>query len=988
MTRLSRSTFAWLLLAFLYTLPVHAQQQADGIFARENLMAWCIVPFDAAKRGPEARAQMLADMGIKKLAYDWRAEHIPTFDEEIEALARHGITLQAFWFPAGLNEDAQAILAALKRHNVKTELWVTLNGGDIECSPEEQAQRVIDHSAIIRPIAEAAAAQGCTVGLYNHGGWFGEPRNQIAIIEALRKDGFDNVGIVYNQHHGHAHVDDFARLLEDMLPYLYAINLNGMDRDGDAGGRKILPIGVGELDKHLLAIIQASRYSGPIGILNHTDRDAETVLLENLTGLERLAPALNEKPQSSSRSSPNDIEDRHARLSMPEFHTIPAAPRGQLTRAIPPSAHYFSSWRRSNGDPHNSRFIATTEITKENVAQLTKVWEYRSGDGAGNLQCNPIVVDRLLIAPTAGHRLVALDAATGEPQWKFEPEGRPAHRGLTYWAGNAQHAERIVVPAGAHIYALNPMNGEPIATFGKGGRISPGVSVVAPVVHENTLILPGLDGDVWAFDVRTGESRWTFHTIPRDFEYGADTWSAPGQGANCWGGMALDERRGIVYVSTGSPKPNFAGNTHHGENLFANCVIALDAKTGERRWHFQEIRHDIWDLDIPAPPNLVSLTADGVAVDAVAQVTKLGNTLLLDRVSGEPLFPFRLRRAPTSALPGERTWPYQPDPKLPEPFAGTEFTLDDVTNRSPEATAFLLNRLASANMGWFAPFEENKATAMFGIHGGAEWTGAAFNPNAGKLFVSANNIPWLITVFQPDPPVHAPGAPPTPGRVVYEQHCLECHGADRFGVGMAPPLHRLGTRVNDVDVRALLRSGRNAMPALPDTVSDDELDALLDYLYLRDASSTVAKPPDATPRYTHNGYPKLVDHEGYPGSKPPWGTLNCLDLASGKLDWQVPLGVYPELAAWGEDETGAENFGGPAVTATGLVFCAGTPDNRIRAFDADTGTVLWEGKLPFGGYAPPTLYRVNNKTHIVIAATGGGKLGTDPGDAYVAFALP
>jgi len=970
-----------ILISLLYINPAIGQAESNGVFARDNLMAWCIVPFDALKRGPEARAEMLANMGITKLAYDWRAEHIPTFDQEIEALARHNIALQAFWFPAGLNDDARTILAALKRHDVRTELWVTLNGGEIECTPEEHKRRVIEHTAIIRPIADAAAAQGCSVGLYNHGGWFGDPRNQVEIIEALHRDRIDNVGIVYNQHHGHSHVDDFASLLNDMLPYLFAINLNGMDRDGEATGRKILPIGTGELDRQLLGIIQASDYTGPIGILNHTDRDAEIVLLENLTGLARTTEEIDVPEQSED-------DKLESRSRLPEFRTIPAAKRDTLTSSIPTPTRYFEAWQRSNGDPHNSRFVESTGITKANVSHLTEAWEFRSGDGAGHVQCNPILVGGLLIAPTAGQRLVALNCASGELVWQFEPEGRPAHRGLTYWPGDADHAERILVTAGPYLYALDPDHGKPINAFGDGGRISPGVSVVAPVVFKHLLILPGLAGDVWAFDIGTGERRWTFHTIPRDGEFGHETWSAPGQGANCWGGLALDEQRGIAYISTGSPKPNFSGNTHRGQNLFANCVIALNAKSGERLWHFQEIRHDIWDLDIPAPPNLVSITLDGTTVDAVAQVTKLGNTLLLDRVTGEPLFPFRLRRAPRSPLQGEETWPYQPDPILPEAFARTGFTLDDVTHRTPEAHAYVVNRLASANTGRFTPFEENIATAMYGIHGGAEWTGAAYDPDAGKLFVSANNIPWLITVFRPDPAVHPPGAPPTKGRLAYEQHCMECHGPDRFGVGMAPPLHRLASRMNDDAVRELLRDGRNAMPAKSDTLSEIDERALLDYLFLRDATSAPDESLDIPLRYTHNGYPKLVDHEGYPGCKPPWGTLNCLDLATGKIDWQVPLGVYPDLAEWGENETGAENFGGPSVTSSGIVFCAGTPDSMIRAFDADSGAVLWKGNLPFGGYAPPTIYDWKDKTYVVIAATGGGKLGTEPGDAYVAFALP
>lgn len=1166
-------------LALVCALPALAQTGAN-LFARENLVAWCIVPFDAKKRGPEARAEMLARMGVTKLAYDWRAEHIATFDEEIQTMRRWNIGIAAWWFPGALNDEAKAILAALERNDLKTDLWITMHGGEIVCTSEEQVQRVADHAAAIKPIAEAAAAQGCTVSLYNHGAWFGEPRNQIAIIEALKAQGVANVRIVYNQHHGHHHVDGFAELLADMLPYLSFLNLNGMEPAGDQTGRKIWPIGSGALDKDLLRIIRDSGYAGPIGILNHTDLDAAAVLLDNLDGLEWIVPQLDgaapsglrpplrtAQPQTEARAVPSVsdafgfameggfvtegnpayaappitvecravlrsssgynilaanhtkvsgahwemfteagsgalsvytpgltpdhlrtdrvltdgrwrhiamhldtdrialyvdgekvgeqsvarntmavapggfaigrlveggfycdgaiddvrirtglrpivvsdapltkdadtiaifafddlptlddglqpiaylIENPERRAALPEYQTIPAADPASLSPTLPAPETYFTNWTRSHGDPHNTRFAAADQITRDNVAQLKQAWIYRSGDGPENVQCNPIVVGDLLIAPTSGRHIAAIDAATGVERWRMKPEGRPAHRGLVYWPGDGVYAPRILMPAGDFVYALDPETGAPIASFGDDGRIAPGPSVVAPAVCGHVLIVPGFLRDVWGFDVRTGERLWTFETAANGESF---------EGANCWGGMALDEQRAIAYIATGSPKPNFAGAGHPGQNLYANCVVAIDAHTGAYRWHFQEIRHDIWDLDIPAPPVLVSMEWRGRKVDAVAQVTKLGNTLVLDRESGQPLFPFRLRRAPVSTLPGERTWPYQPDPALPEPFARQVFSRDDVTDRSPEARAHVLATLSNANMGWFEPFTENKPTALYGFHGGAEWTGAAFDPQHGKLYVSANNVPWIVTVFRPDPPVHDP-AHPTKGKAVYDAHCVQCHGPERFGVGMAPPLHGLASRLDDDAVRELLRAGRNAMPAA-EALPEEDVGPLLDYLFLRDVPAEAFDSANRAPlRYTHNGYPKLIDHEGYPGCKPPWGTLNCIDLASGKIDWQVPLGHYPDLALWGEDDTGAENFGGPAVTAGGLVFCAGTPDNLIRAFDAATGETLWEHELPFGGYAPPAVYEVDGKQYVVIAATGGGKLGTETGDAWVAFALP
>lgn len=1183
------SKWCWIAVAALLLGGLRASSAdtpSADVFERGNLAAWCVVPFDSCKRGPEARAEMLTRLGIFQIAYDWRAEHIPTFDEEMETLKRWGIKLSAFWFPDTLNDDAQRILEVLKRHQIQTELWVSMHGGEIDCTPEEQRQRVTQHVTALRPIVEAAAAIGCKVGLYNHGGWFGEPENQIEILRALDAP---NVGLVYNLHHGHGHLDRFKPLLDDMKPYLYCLNLNGMNKDGDQTGDKILPLGNGAYDLELLRTIRDSGYAGPIGVLGHTMDDAEDTLRDNLDGLEwlrtqldggplpgprpplrvgsvvtaygvpSLSPAFgaalggslrtegnpayrtppitfecrvrlrgcanfnilaasdtkasgahwevfteattgnlvvytpglepdhlrtgrslcdgqwhrvamhydtarlrlyldgelvgdqavqpkglpevpggfgigrlvegglfcdgyldevrvstgirdepggaspldsdnatlqlwnfDDLPPETDHRSALEVEDPARRAALPEYQVIPAAQPESLTPALPVPETYYTTWSRSHGDPHNSRYAAFSQINRENVHQLEVAWEYTTPGNPGNVQCNPIVVDGVMYAPRPWGHVVAVDATKGNELWRFQLEGRPAYRGLLHWPGDADHGPRLYFTSEAYLFALDPKTGTLVESFGEGGTVATGESRVAPTIHKNVLILPLFLRDVVGIDVLTGERLWTFHTIPEGDEYGADTWDGPEEGANCWGGMALDDSRGIAYISTGSPKPNFAGNTHLGQNLFANCVLALDALTGERRWHFQEIRHDIWDLDIPAPPNLVSVEWNGRRVDVVAQTTKLGNTLVLDRVTGAPLFPFRLRRAPVSVLPGERTWPYQPDLQLPEPFARQVFTEDDVTEQSYEARTDILARIANTNYGWFQPFEQDKPTVLYGFHGGAEWTGAAVDPSTGRLYVSANNVPWIVTVFQPDEVTRDPAAPPTRGELVFKENCAKCHGENRQGEGMYPPLQGLGRRLDDAQVRELLKTGRNLMPIAPETLTEEDIQALLDYLFLRDVpeGAVHAAVSGNRPRYTHNGYPKLLDPEGYPGCRPPWGTLNCIDLASGKIRWQVPLGVYPDLADWGITDTGSENFGGPSVTAGGLVFCAGTPDEMIRAFNSDTGEVLWEHKLPFGGYVPPTIYEADGREYVLIAATGGGKLGTPVGGVYVAFALP
>lgn len=942
---------------------------------------------------------MLERLSFTQFAYDYRAEHLPTFDAEMDALKRHHIRLLAWWFPNTLNDEARLILTVLKGHNIQTQLWVAGEGGPTHDADEQKA-RVASESQRIRPIAEETGKMGCTVALYNHGGWFGEPENQIAIIEQLRAQGVTNVGMVYNQHHGHGHIDHFADLLQKMKPYLVALNLNGMVRDGDKVGKEILPLGKGDLDLSLLKTIRDSGWHGPIGLLNHVhEEDAETRLRENLNGLDRLVAQLDSSAPTDVKRAVDywAVEDPKEREKLPLYQTIPAATPEELTPANGlPKRETFLTWQRSHGDNSGARYSALDQINRQNVTNLQVAWTYHSRDGFGNIQCNPIIANGVMFAPTPGRQIVAVNAATGEELWRFKPEGHPAFRGLIYWPGGDGAGERVFFCSGKYLYALNPKTGQPVADFGQDGHaLLPGraqgdfgAATAAPTIFERLIIVPGFEKDVWAFDVMTGAQLWTFHTVPQAGEFGAETWDQPeNYGANCWGGMALDEARGIAYITTGSAKENFIGVGHRGQNLFANCVVALDARTGKRLWHFQEIRHDIWDLDIPAPPNLTTITRDGRRIDVVTAVTKMGNTVLLDRVTGKPIYPFRLRRAPVSDLPGEETFPYQPDLELPQPFAKQEFTAADVTDRSPEATDYVLSRFKSATTGWFRPFSEGKMNLFFGLHGGGEWTGACTDPTTGRLYIAVNHIPFIISVFRDDDPPDDPKAPKTRGQLVFEQTCAMCHGTNRIGIGTAPPLRGLRHRLTDEAVTNLVRTGRFSMPAQP-SLSEADLKALVDFLMVRDRPLPPASPKSERPRYSFNGYPKFLDQEGYPANKPPWGTLDCIDLNTGKLEWVVPLGEHAELTAQGVKNTGTENFGGAIVTAGGLVICAGTRDSKIHAFDKDTGRELWSAKLPQVGCAPPSTYQVDGRQYVVVPATGGGKLGTPTGDAYVAFALP
>jgi quinoprotein glucose dehydrogenase len=708
----------------------------------------------------------------------------------------------------------------------------------------------------------------------------------------------------------------------------------------------------------------------------------------------RSAPA---QETSSTNQDYWAVEDAKARESLPLYQVIPAARPDELTRANGyPKGKTFQTWQRSHGDNSGMRYSSLRQINRDNVTNLQVAWTYHSNDKGNALECNPIIVRDMMFTPTPGDAIVAVNAATGAELWRFKPDGRPAFRGLIYWPGERGAKERVMFCAGKSLYALDPATGQPIAGFGDGGKtLLPGVAergfgaaTAAPVIFQNIIIVAGFEKDVWGFDVATGRLLWVFHTVPHPGEFGYDTWDkTETYGANAWAGMALDEKRGIAYITTGGPKPNFLGVRHRGQNLFANCVVAIDARTGNRLWHFQEIRHDIWDLDISSPPTLATITRDGHKIDVVAATSKIGNTTLLDRTSGKPIFPYRLRRAPTSDVPGEQTWPYQPDPELPENFSKLEFTEADLTTRTEESAEYARSIFKSMRHGWFQPVAEGRPTLFFDVDGGGEWTGTCVDAETGRLYVTANHIGWAITIFRDDDPPDDPRAPKTPGQKIFETTCASCHSTNRMGIGIYPPLRGLRHRMSEEAIIKQIREGKNAMPANPQMTAE-QINAVADYLLLRDRTN--APPPVHTERpiYSTAGYPRFYDQEGYPANKPPWGTINCIDLNTGKLVWEKPLGQYPELAAKGLTDTGTENYGGAMVTAGGLLFCSGTRDNKIRAFDKTTGQELWSATLPWAGSASPATYQINGRQYVVIPATGVLHLGGPKGDAWVAFALP
>jgi quinoprotein glucose dehydrogenase len=668
-------------------------------------------------------------------------------------------------------------------------------------------------------------------------------------------------------------------------------------------------------------------------------------------------------------------------------------------------------WPAYGGSPEQTRYSKLAQINRTNVTKLAVAWTYDTGDmfKGSEMQCNPIVVDGVLYATSPKGRVIALDAATGAQRWSFNPfaerrvTSRVRTRGVMYAMG------RIYAPARQYLWALDAKTGRPAAEFGEGGRIDlrenlgrdpQSLSVIANtpgVIYKDLIImgslvsegLPSAPGDVRAYDVRTGKLRWSFHTIPHPGEFGYDTWPKDAWkysgGANNWAGMALDEKRGLVFVPTGSAAFDFYGANRAGDNLFANSLIALKAATGERVWHFQFIKHDVWDRDLPAPPSLVTVRRNGRSVDAVAQITKSGHVLVFHRETGDPLFPIEHRAVPASDIEGEALAKTQPFPVKPEPFARQILTEAMLTRRTPEAHEAVLRTFRSIrSRGQFEPPSREGTVIFPGYDGGGEWGGAGFDPESGLLYVNSNEMPWILRL------VERRRTPARSGRQLYEQHCASCHRSDFKGTPPEfPSLVRIDDKLGEGEVRAVIEKGAGRMPGFAH-LDRDALRAITRYVMLREDNAVsgqgASSPIDL--KYTSDGYNKFLDPDGYPAVEPPWGTLNAINLHTGNYAWRIPFGEFPELAAKGMRDTGTENYGGPVVTAGGLLFIGATNhDRKFRAYDKLTGKLLWETTLPASGNATPATYEVSGRQYVVIAA-GGGKSGAPSGGSYVAFALP
>lgn len=683
-------------------------------------------------------------------------------------------------------------------------------------------------------------------------------------------------------------------------------------------------------------------------------------------------------------------------------------------------------WRDYGGAADSAQYSALKQINRSNVKKLEIAWIYPTGDD-NQYSFNPIVVDGLMYVLAKNNSIVALDASSGKEVWIHETGPRTkliTNRGINYWESRDRSDRRLMFARNNFLEAIDARTGSSISSFGDNGRVDlreglgrdpTTLSLVQSTtpgrVFEDLLILGSATnegygsapGDVRAYDVRTGKLVWTFHTVPHPGEFGYETWPKDAWktvgGANAWSELSLDEQRGIVYVPTASPKYNFYGADRKGADLFGDCLLALDARTGKRLWHFQMVHHDIWDYDNANAPKLLTVRHNGQMVDAVAEAGKEGFVWVFNRVTGEPLWPIEERPVPRSSVPEEETWPTQPFPVKPPPFARQSFTAKDLDPfvEDPQERARLLHEIQGArNEGLFTPPGLEDTIEMPGNNGGANWAGAAVDPQNGTLFVVSKDLPCILKL-EPERSLKASptDSPEQRGAVIYEANCRWCHLANRKGEPPAvPSLVDVGERLDQEQIKSIVKQGQDSMPAFPKLTQAD-LDALV--AYLRNpahAGAASVESSAANSKTTHyvSGFGFMFASNGLPAIGPPWSSLTAYDLNKGTIKWKIPLGEVPELAAKGFKDTGSVfPKVGPVVTAGGLIFTA-TRDRKVRALDEDTGKVLWETELQAGLQGMPAVYEVGGREYLVVCAAGQAEI--NPASkgkihgSYVAFALP
>jgi quinoprotein glucose dehydrogenase len=683
------------------------------------------------------------------------------------------------------------------------------------------------------------------------------------------------------------------------------------------------------------------------------------------------------------------------------------------------------SWSIYKADSESTSYSPLNQINKENVASLTLAWTFslkdmKEGTRAGSSECNPIIVDGVMFITSAKHWVYAVDAASGKQIWAFDPfsgaEGGGVSRGVTYWESGDD--KRILVTGGDVLFALDARTGKPVPTFGNDGRVSMNVGLrdapetisvipTSPGIVFQDLLIMGAEvselygaqpGYIRAYHCKTGKLVWTFHTIPLPGEPGYETWPKDAYkyagGVNDWAGMSLDVQRGMVFLALGSPSYDFYGADRKGKNLYGNSVVALDAATGRYIWHYQTVHHDLWDYDLPAPPNLVSVERNGKKVDAVAQITKHGFVFVFNRETGEPLFPTEERKVPASRIPGEEAWATQPFPLKPKPFARQFMTEQDLTNYTKAGRDSILKKFRSMRYeGLFTPPDLKGTLMLPGSRGGAEWGGAAYDPKTSVLFVKSNDSPEIQSMKKVDPEQEAKNQTVfQQGKSLYMTYCVSCHGKDKNGdEPNYPSLIGLKNRITREAALDKIKKGGGKMPAFASVVKGKEK-GIIAFLFEREQNSNkvtkleTGQTKTGADKYLNlTAYGHFRDPQGNPALRPPWGTLNAINLTTGEYEWQIPLGNSEKHQDKNGPETGQEGSAGPIVTAGGLVFISGTNDQKLRAFDKTTGKLLWQTTLPGVANATACTYLANGKQYVALSV-GGNK--ENPSGFLMAFSLP
>jgi quinoprotein glucose dehydrogenase len=697
------------------------------------------------------------------------------------------------------------------------------------------------------------------------------------------------------------------------------------------------------------------------------------------------------------------------------------------------SRDQYNSWGVVKGSPQGIHYSSLDLVDTNNVKNLQIAWVYHTGDADtvhnSQIQCNPIIVDSVLFGTSPQMKLFAVDAMTGRQKWVFNPFDTNNNadktsffimnncRGVAYWTDHKED-KRVFYTAGSNLYCVNAGNGQLVDSFGTAGHLDLHddldrdvkdlfvTSTSPPVIYNNILVIGtrvdegpmAAPGHIRGYDVKTGKRLWIFHTIPHPGEQGFDSWDDSTAykfigGANAWSGLTLDPEKGIVYASIGSASYDFYGGKRKGNDLYANCVLALDANTGRRIWHYQVVHHDVWDRDLSSAPVLVTINKDGKKIDAAVVTTKTGLIYIFDRSTGKPVYDIVERQVPAvSELKGEQLSATQPFPTAPAPFMRQMFSEKDLNPYLPDSSLIeVKNRWASYDHdNMFSPISLRGTVIFPGLDGGAEWGGPAFDPGTGVLYVNANEMAWVLTAVDITKQPLSKESFEQAGKRLYQKNCMACHGTELQGSGNYPTLHGIEKKYSPPAFYSLVQSGRRMMPAFKQ-LNENEQEALASYLLKMKGSQTkiftgTANDSVYSVPYTITGYNKFLSKEGYPAIAPPWGTLNAIDLSTGKYLWKEPLGNDSAFKT-AKQPTGTENYGASVVTAGGLLFIAATKDGKLRAFNKRNGQLLWEYNLPAAAFATPSIYSLGGKQYIVIAC-GGGKLKTKSGDSYIAFSLP